>query len=101
VLENLYQILNAYNASWKIEKMKAIVAHHYWDRAGGGELVDSAVVKVLQGMGLEVYIVSTTGFRKDKYKEWAKLLYTVAEKSGNSYLKPCEMMESGKFLEFQ
>ncbi|MCK4285131.1 MAG: 3-hydroxyacyl-CoA dehydrogenase family protein [Candidatus Lokiarchaeota archaeon] len=35
---------------------------------------------------------------KDKYKEWVKLLYTVVEKTGKSYLKPCEMMESGKFL---
>jgi len=70
MLENLYQILNAYNASWKIEKMKAIVAHHYWDRAGGGELVDSSVVKALQKMGLDVIIVATTGFRKNKYKEW-------------------------------
>ena len=35
---------------------------------------------------------------KDKYKEWVKLLYTMAEKTGKSYLKPCEMMESGKFL---
>lgn len=50
--------------------MKAIVAHHYWDRAGGGELVDSAVVKVLEDMGFNVVIVATTGFRKEKYKEW-------------------------------
>ncbi|MHA1986270.1 MAG: 3-hydroxyacyl-CoA dehydrogenase NAD-binding domain-containing protein [Promethearchaeota archaeon] len=35
---------------------------------------------------------------KEKYKEWVKLLYDVAEKSGKSYLKPCKMMESGKFL---
>jgi len=35
---------------------------------------------------------------KDKYKEWVKILYTIAEKTGKSYLKPCEMMESGKFL---
>ncbi len=38
---------------------------------------------------------------KDKYKEWVKLLYTAAEKSGKSYMKPCEMMESGKFLEYR
>ncbi|MFX1456233.1 MAG: 3-hydroxyacyl-CoA dehydrogenase family protein [Promethearchaeota archaeon] len=35
---------------------------------------------------------------KNKYKEWTKLLYDAAEKSGKSYMKPCEMMESGKFL---
>ena len=38
---------------------------------------------------------------KDKYKEWVKLLYNVAEKTGKSYFKPCEMMESGKFLELR
>jgi hypothetical protein len=41
------------------------------------------------------------GIGKDKYKEWVKLLYTAAEKSGKSYMKPCEMMESGKFLELR
>ena len=35
---------------------------------------------------------------KEKYKEWAKKLYDVAEKTGKSYFKPCKMMESGKFL---
>ena len=35
---------------------------------------------------------------KAKYKEWAKKLYEVAEKTGKSYFKPCKMMESGKFL---
>ncbi len=35
---------------------------------------------------------------KDKYKEWIPLLYKIAEKTGKSYFKPCEMMESGKFL---
>jgi len=50
--------------------MKAIVAHHYWDRVGGGELVDSFVVKVLQKMGYEVIIVATTGFDERKYEEW-------------------------------
>jgi len=38
---------------------------------------------------------------KDKYKEWVKLLYNIAEKTGKSYFKPCEMMESGKFLELR
>jgi enoyl-CoA hydratase/3-hydroxyacyl-CoA dehydrogenase len=35
---------------------------------------------------------------KEKYKEYSKLLYEIAEKTGKSYLKPCNMMESGKFL---
>ncbi|MHA2181478.1 MAG: 3-hydroxyacyl-CoA dehydrogenase family protein [Promethearchaeota archaeon] len=41
----------------------------------------------------------TTGI--DKYKDWIPLLYTIAEKTGKSYFKPCEMMESGKFLELR
>ncbi len=35
---------------------------------------------------------------KTKYKELARKLYDVAEKTGKSYFKPCKMMESGKFL---
>ncbi|HEC37160.1 MAG TPA: 3-hydroxyacyl-CoA dehydrogenase family protein [bacterium] len=35
---------------------------------------------------------------KNNYKEWTKLLYKLSEETGKSYLKPCEMMESGKFL---
>lgn len=38
---------------------------------------------------------------KTKYKEWAEKLYDFAEKSGKSYLKPCDMMESGRFLDFK
>ena len=35
---------------------------------------------------------------KNNYKELVKLLYKIAEKTGKSYFKPCEIMESGKFL---
>ena len=38
---------------------------------------------------------------KDKYKEWSQILYKVAEKTGILYLKPCEMMESGRFLSYK
>ena len=37
----------------------------------------------------------------DRYKEWAEKLETVAEKIGKSYLKPCEMMCSGRFKDYQ
>jgi 3-hydroxyacyl-CoA dehydrogenase len=37
---------------------------------------------------------------KENYKKWAKYLDALAEKIGKPYLKPCEMMKSGKFLEF-
>ncbi|MFW9940333.1 MAG: 3-hydroxyacyl-CoA dehydrogenase family protein [Candidatus Thorarchaeota archaeon] len=37
---------------------------------------------------------------KKKYKELSEKLYDLAEKTGKSYLKPCKMLESGKFLDF-
>jgi len=36
----------------------------------------------------------------DKYAEWAELLEEVSEKIGKSYLKPCEMMTSGRFKDY-
>ena len=36
----------------------------------------------------------------DRYEEWAEKLETVAEKIGKPYLKPCEMMRSGRFKEY-
>jgi enoyl-CoA hydratase/3-hydroxyacyl-CoA dehydrogenase len=36
----------------------------------------------------------------DKYKEWSEKLETVAEKIGKPYLKPCEMMRSGRFKDY-
>ena len=38
---------------------------------------------------------------KEKYKEFSKKLYDLAEKTGKSYFKPCKMMESGKFLSYR
>ena len=38
---------------------------------------------------------------KEKYKEWSQKLYKIAEKTGISYLKPCKMMESGRFLSYK
>jgi enoyl-CoA hydratase/3-hydroxyacyl-CoA dehydrogenase len=36
----------------------------------------------------------------DKYREWAGKLEAVAEKIGKPYLKPCEMMRSGRFKDY-
>jgi 3-hydroxyacyl-CoA dehydrogenase len=36
----------------------------------------------------------------DKYKEWAEKLEATAEKIGKPYLKPCEMMRSGRFKDY-
>ncbi|MFX1397887.1 MAG: 3-hydroxyacyl-CoA dehydrogenase NAD-binding domain-containing protein [Promethearchaeota archaeon] len=38
---------------------------------------------------------------KDKYEKWVGLLEEFAEKSGQQYPKPCEMLKSGKFLEME
>ena len=38
---------------------------------------------------------------KEKYKEWAKKLDDLSEKSGLSYLKSCEMMKTGRFLSYK
>lgn len=37
---------------------------------------------------------------KEKYKEWSELLEKTAQRLERSYLKPCEMMKTGKFLKF-
>ena len=38
---------------------------------------------------------------KDKYKELVTKLDDLAEKIGKTYLKPCEMMRSGRFLSYK
>jgi enoyl-CoA hydratase/3-hydroxyacyl-CoA dehydrogenase len=35
---------------------------------------------------------------KENFKEWTKKLYEIAERTGKPYFKPCDMMESGRFL---
>ncbi|MFW9876953.1 MAG: 3-hydroxyacyl-CoA dehydrogenase NAD-binding domain-containing protein [Candidatus Thorarchaeota archaeon] len=39
------------------------------------------------------------GAGRRNYKKWANLLETFVEKSGLTYLKPCELMKSGKFIQ--
>ncbi|MHA1727520.1 MAG: 3-hydroxyacyl-CoA dehydrogenase family protein [Promethearchaeota archaeon] len=36
----------------------------------------------------------------EKYKEWSEILEKFAQKMGKPYLKPCDMMKSGRFKEF-
>jgi len=38
---------------------------------------------------------------KEKYKEWSEKLLKIAGKTGISYLKPCEMMKSGRFFTYK
>jgi len=38
---------------------------------------------------------------RKKYKEWCQILENLAEQSGKSYFKPCELMKSGRFLKMR
>ncbi|BBE42754.1 Glycosyltransferase [Conexivisphaera calida] len=49
---------------------KALVAHHYWARVGGGELVVAAVAVSLERMGKDPVLVSPFYFDPAKYTEW-------------------------------
>ena len=50
--------------------MQALVVHHYWNRAGGGQLVCAAATKALESMGFEPVLVSTVKIDVSKYPEW-------------------------------
>jgi len=41
------------------------------------------------------------GVGKKKYEEWTKLLENFVEKSNLNYLKPCNLMKSGKFIQMR
>ncbi|MGC8568953.1 MAG: glycosyltransferase [Nitrososphaeria archaeon] len=49
---------------------RVLVAHHYWARVGGGELVAAATANVLERMGREPILVSTFSFDPAKYRDW-------------------------------
>ena len=48
----------------------AIVAHHYWNRAGGGQLVCAAAVKALELAGFQPVLASTVRIDVSRYPEW-------------------------------
>jgi glycosyltransferase involved in cell wall biosynthesis len=48
----------------------ALVAHHYWNRAGGGELVCASFAKVFEAIGLEPVLASTIKIDVSRYPEW-------------------------------
>ena len=48
----------------------AIVAHHYWNRAGGGELVCAAAAMALEYAGFEPVLVSPIRIDVSRYPEW-------------------------------
>jgi len=48
----------------------ALIAHHFWNRAGGGELVCATFAKVFESMGLEPVLASTVKIDVSRYPEW-------------------------------
>jgi glycosyltransferase involved in cell wall biosynthesis len=53
-----------------MKPLHAAVAHHYWNRAGGGELVCASFAKVFEAMGLEPVLASTIKIDISRYPEW-------------------------------
>ncbi len=49
---------------------KAIVAHHYWARPGGAEVVTAATSRTFMDLKYDVVAVSMTKFDTSKYIEW-------------------------------
>jgi 3-hydroxybutyryl-CoA dehydrogenase len=58
------------------------------------ELIDEAILK-------GTFMPGPFALGKTKFKEWAEKLDEFAGKSGITYLKPCDMMRSGRFLELK
>jgi len=50
--------------------MYSIVAHHYWGRPGGGELVTSSAAIALGRAGLSPILVSLSRFNQRDYIDW-------------------------------
>ena len=50
--------------------MSVVVAHHFWDRPGGGGLVMAGIAAAVEKMGLTPVLTSLTRFDGSKYREW-------------------------------
>ena len=48
----------------------AIVAHHYWNRPGGGELVCASVAKAFELAGFKPVLASPVRIHVERYPEW-------------------------------
>jgi glycosyltransferase involved in cell wall biosynthesis len=48
----------------------AIVAHHYWNRPGGGELVCASAAKAFELAGFRPVLVSPVRIHVERYPEW-------------------------------
>jgi hypothetical protein len=50
--------------------VSAVVAHHFWDRPGGGELGIAGMTAAVEKMGLTPVLTSLTRFDGSRYREW-------------------------------
>ena len=50
--------------------MSVVVAHHFWDRPGGGELVMAGIAAAVEKMRLTPVLTSLTRFDGSRYSEW-------------------------------
>lgn len=62
--------------------------------ASGYKMIDDIMMAGLNSPG-------PFGPGKRNYEKWSKMLEDLAEKTGKNYLKPCELMKSGKFIEMR
>ena len=53
-----------------MKALHALVAHHYWNRAGGGEIVCAGFAKVFEALGFIPVLVSPIKIDVSKYSEW-------------------------------
>jgi glycosyltransferase involved in cell wall biosynthesis len=47
-----------------------VVAHHFWDRPGGGELVMASLAVAAERLGYTPVLTSLTKFRVERYVDW-------------------------------
>lgn len=55
---------------WGPKLGRAVVAHHFWGRPGGGQLVCASAAYALERAGFKPVLVSTTRFDAGKYIDW-------------------------------
>ncbi|MEM2021369.1 MAG: glycosyltransferase, partial [Zestosphaera sp.] len=48
----------------------AVVLHHYWNRAGGGQLVCASAAYAFESVGLNPLLASPVSIHVEKYPEW-------------------------------
>jgi glycosyltransferase involved in cell wall biosynthesis len=53
-----------------VKNLYALIVHHYWNRAGGGELVCASFAKVFESIGLKSVLGSMAKIDVSKYPEW-------------------------------